>query len=684
MLMKRLLHIPLVGTVLVALATLLPRILGLRDFLTTDEAYGWITRTNRFSAALAAGNWADTNLIGHPGVTIMWLGAFGQRLEYWAIQLGLAAPTDTLGYLAWLRLGPVFAHTMLISIGYVLLRRLVAPTTALIAALLWATGPFLVANGRILHLDALLTNLIVLTLLSALLAVRAARPLPWVIGSGMAFGLALLTKSPAMIMLPFIGLLWFGLYVLERSDPTHNLLTRTWHGLRWSVPQYLLWLLTASIVVFALWPALWVAPQPTLTSYFAEVIDNGGRPNGDGQFFLGRADADPGPLFYLISSVYRLTPLETIGLLAATLASGIALARRTPWTAERTVFVVLLLFLLWWGAIMTNGPKKFDRYVLPVWPALLVFSAAGLTWLVRRFRQPWAASLALPLLVVVLQGAVLAWYHPYYLSYFNPLLGGSSVAPRLFLIGWGEGMNEVGRYLRERRDATGGQIISALPPTLQPFVDVPVQEIRAIDRAQANYAVVYLESIQRGDVPEIYARIQQTLPLHEIRIHDIPYAWIHQLPRPFATSLDAEFAPGLRLHGYTLEQTADQLIFTPSWDVRAALPADLLLFAHLYAADGTRVAQIDVPPGGADLPPTSRWQPGEQVGVPLPMVLPQNLPPGTYALAVGLYDPQSGQRLDLVRGPPADAAVAGAHALQIAVVLNPPAARALPTQQKTP
>jgi hypothetical protein len=687
--MKKLFHSPFVGVILVALATLLPRVVGLRDFLTTDEAYHWITRTERFAAAIGAGRWADTILTGHPGVSLMWLGSLGQRLEYWAIALGLAEPTDRLGYLAWMRLGPVFAHTLLISGGYLLLRRLFAPPLALVAALLWATSPFLVAHGRLLHLDALLTNFATLVLLTALIAARAERPLPWVLGSGALMGLNLLTKGPALIVLPFVGVLWFALAASAQTPrrgvstatatatatgqtPRRGVSTATvfagfWAGLCWSVPRYALWLGVALLTAFALWPALWTAPEAAIGRYVSEVIDNGGRPNGDGQFFLGRADADPGPLFYPVAGLYRLTPLELAGLIGAALAAGLALVRRTPWRPERTALLVFAAFVLWWFLVMTGGPKKFDRYILPAWPALLFISAAGLVWLVQLARRPQALNLGLPILVLALQGAVLAWYHPYHLSYYNPLLGGGPAAQRMFLIGWGEGMDQAGAYLRARPDARGGQILSALPPTLQPFVEVPVQEVRAIDSVPANYAVVYLESLQRGDAPEIYARLQDSLPLHVVRIHGIEYAWIHQLARPFDTPLEAEFGPGLRLRGYTLQHSEQRLIFTPSWDVRAPLERDLMLFVHLYDAAGTRIAQIDVPPGGASLPPTSAWQPGEQIGVPLPIDLPGGLPAGTYTLALGLYDGESFVRLPLVRGPSADPALAGEHALRIEV-----------------
>ncbi|MCS6880966.1 MAG: glycosyltransferase family 39 protein [Oscillochloridaceae bacterium] len=657
---------------LIGLATLLPRVIGLRDFFTTDEAHHWVRLTGRFAEAISTGQWAETILTGHPGVTLWWLGSVGLHLERLATAAGWAAPPDALGHLVWLRLGPALAHTPLLIAAYLLLRRLVQPGLALAAALLWATSPFMVAHGRLLHLDALLTDLCLLAVLATLVAVQAARPLPWLLLSGLFCGLALLTKSPALIVLPFVGL---ALFVLggARTGAPEGWRGRLLHGIAWSAPRYLLVLAVAAAVTLALWPALWVAPGQALERYLDEIISNGGRPNGDGQFFLGSPDPDPGPLFYPVVVLFRVTPLELAGLIGVG-AGFILIARhggssKDPLIArERTTLLALAAFALLWTLVMTAGPKKFDRYILPAWPALLTLSAAGLLaiWhrLRARFPRRWFAGPAAGIAgLLSLQGALLAWCHPYYLSYYNPLLGGGPVAQRTFLIGWGEGMDQVGAWLRTRYDIGEGQIISALPATLQPFVPVPVQEVQAIDRASANYAVVYLESLQRRDAPDIYARITgASLPLHVVTIHGIEYAWIYQLPKPYQTAVEAEFGRAVRLRGYTATLEGRRLTLTPSWDVRAPLNADLLVFVHVYDAAGMRVAGIDVPPGGASAPPTSAWQPGQQVAVPLPIDLPAALPAGVYRLTIGLYDPETFARLPLTGGPAADVAMAGPDA----------------------
>jgi 4-amino-4-deoxy-L-arabinose transferase-like glycosyltransferase len=687
---------------------LLPRVLGLADFMTVDEVYNWTGRVERFSAAIASRQWAATVLVGHPGITLCWLASLGLSAERFAAAHGWVSVTSQVEYLRWLRLPLALLEGMSVPAAYLLLRRLLLPRTALIAALLWATSPYLVAHSRLLHLDALLTTFVTFSILCLLIGFRpsirrdsAARPLRWVVASGCFAGLALLTKGPALILLPSVGLLMIADCRLQIADFERR--QSAIYNLQSATLRYALWLSVAALTFTLLWPAMWVDPGHALRSFVGLIFQNGGRPNGDGQFFFGRAIGDPGPLFYIVSDLFRMTPVMLIGLLGAPLA--LLRVERGPRTkdqgprttsnvgrwsfvfgrlsAEQEILLALGAFVLLWTLVMTLGPKKFDRYTLPTWPALLVLSAAGWkfwlwdlgVWLGRRASRhtprvwPGVRGAAMAG-ALVLELGTLAYYQPYYLSYYNPLLGGGAAAQRALLVGWGEGMDQVGAYLRTRPDIGQGQIISAVPRTLRPFVPVPVEDVTELDKTPANYAVVYLESIQRGANPAIYATIRRTLPLHRVTIHGIDYAEIYQLPKPFERAIDARFGEALLLRGVTVKREPGHLTVTPVWDVRAQPAANYQAFVHVIDTAGRTVAQIDVAPGGGDAA-TSAWEPGQQIAVPLPLALPDGLPRGEYQVTFGLYDPKTNQRLPLAGGTPADAARAGPDALLLDTIALP-------------
>jgi 4-amino-4-deoxy-L-arabinose transferase-like glycosyltransferase len=684
---------------------LLPRMIGLADFITTDEAYNWIPRVERFSIAVANQQWGATVLVGHPGITLCWLASLGLRLEQFAVAHDWARVTSQIEYLRWLRLPLVTLEVLSVPIGYLLLRRLVRPAVPLIAALLWATSPYLIAHSRLLHLDALLTMFVTFSILCILIGCRAERPLRWMIAAGCCSGLALLTKGPALILLPIVGLLLIADCRLQIADwrrPKSAIAK-----LQSAMLRYLLWLGVAALTFTLLWPAMWVDPRHALRAFFGLIVQNGGRPNGDGQFFLDRAVGDPGPLFYIVADLFRMTPVTLIGLLGAPLAlwprtteprsqepgawsqqQGPRTKNHEPrneyryrvsgsrfsvlgsylgrWSEEQRGLLALAAFAALWTLVMTLGLKKFDRYTLPTWPALLALSAAGWrfwlwdggAWLRERWpaitTRVWSVVRGLILAgALAFQLATLAYYHPYYLSYYNPLLGGGTAAQRALLIGWGEGMDQVGAYLSTRPDIKNGPVISALARTLKPFVPVPVKDVTDIGDSPVNYAVVYLESIQRGASPEIYAAIRQTLPLHRITIHGIDYAEIYQLPKPFERPIGARFGDALALRGVTLKYESGRLMITPSWDVRGRLAADYNVFIHMLDSAGRMVARIDVAPGGVGGTPTSAWEPGQQIAVPLPLPLPDTLPAGTYQVILGLYDARTGERLAFTGGTPA-------------------------------
>jgi hypothetical protein len=72
---------------------------------------------------------------------------------------------------------------------------------------------------------------------------------------------------------------------------------------------------------------------------------------------------------------------------------------------------------------------------------------------------------------------------------------------------------------------------------------------------------------------------------------------------------------------------------------------DGVVFVHLYNTDNLDtepVAQVVTRPGGGVLPPTN-WLPGLLVDR-YTVSLPEGLQPGTYAVALGLFDARTGER----------------------------------------
>lgn len=85
------------------------------------------------------------------------------------------------------------------------------------------------------------------------------------------------------------------------------------------------------------------------------------------------------------------------------------------------------------------------------------------------------------------------------------------------------------------------------------------------------------------------------------------------------------------------------------WQIKAdADPAslgDAKLFVHLYDQNDRFIegVQIDQRPGNGVLPPAN-WLPGI-LRESYTLALPESVAPGTYRVAIGLYDPQTQERM---------------------------------------
>ena len=84
------------------------------------------------------------------------------------------------------------------------------------------------------------------------------------------------------------------------------------------------------------------------------------------------------------------------------------------------------------------------------------------------------------------------------------------------------------------------------------------------------------------------------------------------------------------------------------WRVLAETGTPLAAFVHVYDTTGALVAQSDGPPGNG-LAPQPLWRSGDGLADERVIDL-SGLAPGTYTVAVGVYDTSGGARLPAMAG----------------------------------
>lgn len=126
------------------------------------------------------------------------------------------------------------------------------------------------------------------------------------------------------------------------------------------------------------------------------------------------------------------------------------------------------------------------------------------------------------------------------------------------------------------------------------------------------------------------------------------YAVLEPAPDAPQTMTDARFGTqshaAITLAGYALSaeslRPGDVIGVTLFWSADAPLEVRYKVTVQLLAPDGLLIGQHDAEPGNNRVP-TTTWTPGETVIDTHGLVAPPDLPPGTYTIIVGLYDPDA-------------------------------------------
>jgi len=661
---------------------LLPRVLDLNVFITFDEPKWLGEYTINFLLALTRKEFIATYQALHPGVTIMWLASVGLTAQYLLEKaLGGAQPSG-IGFQQYLEAVPVdpvstefliaervpfaLATSIAVVLVYFLVGNLFNSRIAFLSAVMFAFSPLCLAYSRLVLPDALFTSFMTLALLSFMVCLKRGWALRYIAFSGITAGLALLTKAPAVLLVPIIGVL--GVYALFLEARECRKLQ--WQRMRQVILALIVWSSLAALVFFLFWPAMWVDPVGTVERTFISATKQTVHPRRQPpDFFWGKVTTgpDPGPLFYPIALLFRVTPLTLLGA-ALSLARLVGKGQKRLSEGDRENIVMLLTFAFLFTFVVSWRVLKADRFFLPIFPVLEVVAAFGLYGLaervIRRFKTDslrkrlWAIGLPL---MVLLQAAYCLPYHPYYLSYYSPLFGGGSQASKTIRVGWGEGMDQAAQYLNRKENpaslrvaATDGSDLTFAPFFAGKLLPLTRQRLFWDN---VDYVGVYLAQAQRLLIDTEVARYLSSLkPEHTVRINGIDYARIYEIDkplpasfRPFQHAQDAKFGDQILLLGYDVYndsvERGGKLKINLYWQALRRMEEDYTIYLKLVNDTYHIWGQQDSRPVW-DGSPTNSWEQGQVVGDKRELAVLPGTPPGLYQIEVILQDLHSGRTLE--------------------------------------
>ncbi|MCP4356531.1 MAG: glycosyltransferase family 39 protein [Chloroflexi bacterium] len=540
---------------LLFLALIIPRLLVLKQTITIDEPK-WSIRSANFGYAIEHQDFASTNQRGHPGVTIMWAGQMGLKLlfpEYNDLSKQninareFKEIVQQNGYhfvniFAGQRAMVVLMNSVTLLIAFAYSKKLLGTLTSIVGFLLIAFSPFMAAHTKLMQLDGPSASFILLSLLAFLNYLKSQRRSALFV-SGIVAGLAWLSRSPTLALIPAIGLiLLLHMYqqVRNQNQAAKKMLSQTF-------VLFFIWLSLGIVTFVILWPAMWVSPMTALASVYGNIFKGTvtGHPRSD--FFAGKL-TEPGithlpPYYYPVAYLWRSTPIVIMGLILSFISFWKKSRPYKEQFARNTVWA-FLIFAIIFTSVMALSNKKQDRYLLPIYGPLMLIAAGGWVAFAYWIKQKLPVSekykysgISLLILIVLLQILSLVQVFPYYLSHYNIMLGGSEKAPEVMQIGWGEGLDAAARYLNEKNDASTLRVATWYASSFAYFFDGQTISISGNmnDTAKqeifnADYIVIYIHQWQRQLPKSLLNELESVQPEHTIWINRIPYVQIYKNP----------------------------------------------------------------------------------------------------------------------------------------------------------
>lgn len=466
--------------IIVFTLSLLSRISNLGYDNINSDAFLWKQRGYEFTSAITNFRFENTLVTYHPGVSLLYnffaANKIYSLLKKFYFNFPLTSQQEFFVNHAIQKFCVVVFTAILVTIIFILVRKLIGGFRSNIFILLLIVEPFAIALSREIHTDAIEAYTIFISLLSFYILITESTEFSlkfklkniaknkYFLISSVFLALALLTKSSAIILFVFYISYFIYLIFVDYLSKTKLKAIFPKPSYKTNVFAILGSVLILAIILFSvLWPVMWVNPLKALSEYIFTGIQGIGVEEGHGHIWFGKETIDPGILFYPIVILARYS-VEVIYLFIVFILyyivnyirdirtslldpSDVYSTHYNEKTKNNTLLVYLMLFFIMYFLALTIASKKLDRYSFVLFPIILFFAVYYLKDVFNK------NLIYIAFAIVILTRIYTLWaINPNYLAYYSPLTGGIESGLTLVEPKWPIGYNKVAEYFNNKKN----------------------------------------------------------------------------------------------------------------------------------------------------------------------------------------------------------------------------------------
>lgn len=330
-----------------------------------------------------------------------------------------------------------------------------SPLIGMLAGIILATLPIFLGLSQVASIESVLIFFFTATVF-AFFKFLLRGSWTWTIFAGILLGLAMATKFTNAMLYPLLLIFYFTFIFIQKKEKRV-----------YDVKKMFVIFLLSFFVFFAIWPMPWFHLKYVL-DLNAELRISETRYTVP-EVFYGKLIHVP-KVYYFVMFAITTTPLIIItffmGLKAISdLVSkkiSINLTKRLNCKLPKIIGLIkkentfLLISLVIWFSFpflqsFYNFIQQGVRYIIQIYAPLSIISAIGIAWIMSLFRKLWQ-KIVIFCVVLFFLLVPLVRISPYYLDYYNILVGGTKnvYEKKLFMLGWwGQDLRDSGIYIRD-------------------------------------------------------------------------------------------------------------------------------------------------------------------------------------------------------------------------------------------